>query len=134
QKGRNLSGGQQQRVAIARAIIRNASILILDEPTEGLDAKSEKRMMDPLKTLMKDKATLMITHNLRSAATADKILYLDKGKVIESGTHEELLQQNGKYKALYEIQYPDKKHLKAVPKSENHQDANMKKELVNHAY
>lgn len=134
QKGRNLSGGQQQRIAIARAIIRNASILILDEPTEGLDVRSEKQMMDPLKELMKDKATLMITHNLRSAATADRILHLEKGKVIESGTHEELLQQGGKYAELYEMQHPDKKYLKAVPKTENPSDSKMKKELVNHAY
>lgn len=98
QKGRNLSGGQQQRLAIARAIIKNASILILDEPADGLDGSTEKRVM---KELMTDTATLIITHNLKTAREADKILYLDKGELNESGTHDELMSQNGNYKKLY---------------------------------
>ncbi|MFD1707975.1 ABC transporter ATP-binding protein [Siminovitchia sediminis] len=115
QKGRNLSGGQQQRLAIARAMIRNASILILDEPTEGLDANSEHRIMDPMKRLMEDMATLIITHNLRSAAVADRILYLENGKVIETGTHEELLMRGGKYAELYKVQQGKVKLLAAGP-------------------
>lgn len=117
QKGRNLSGGQRQRLAIARAMIRNASVLILDEPTEGLDANSEKRVMNPMERLMSDKATLIITHNLRSAAASDRILYLADGEVIESGTHEELLMRGGNYAELYEIQQGEKEHLTAVPAS-----------------
>ncbi|GAB3046421.1 ABC transporter ATP-binding protein [Virgibacillus ainsalahensis] len=115
QKGRNLSGGQQQRVAIARALIRNAPVLVLDEPTEGLDSSSERRVMDPMKRLMKDRATLIITHNLRSAAAADRILYLEGGEVIESGTHEELITQGGEYAKLYEAQQGEKKPLAMVP-------------------
>jgi subfamily B ATP-binding cassette protein MsbA len=115
QKGRNLSGGQRQRLAIARAMIRNASILILDEPTEGLDGNSERRVMEPMKRLMNDKATLIITHNLRSAAAADRILFLEDGEVIESGTHEQLFRRGGKYTKLYQIQQGEKNHLNEVP-------------------
>jgi subfamily B ATP-binding cassette protein MsbA len=115
QKGRNLSGGQRQRLAIARAMIRNASILILDEPTEGLDGNSERRVMEPMKRLMQDKATLIITHNLRSAAAADRILFLDDGEVIESGTHEQLFRQGGKYTKLYQIQQGGRKDLNEIP-------------------
>ncbi|WP_085994080.1 ABC transporter ATP-binding protein [Oceanobacillus senegalensis] len=115
QKGRNLSGGQRQRIAIARAMIRNASILILDEPTVGLDARSERQIINPLKTLMEDKATLIITHDLKSAAKADRILFLEDGEVIESGTHEELLMQGAKYAELFKVQQGEKKHLTTVP-------------------
>ncbi len=117
QKGRNLSGGQRQRIAIARAMIRNASILILDEPAEGLDANSEKRIAEPMNRLMNNKATLMITHNMRSAAKADRILYLKDGEVVESGSHEELLKRGGPYSELYEVQTGTKKPLAAVPSS-----------------
>ena len=117
QKGRNLSGGQRQRLAIARAMIRNAPILILDEPAEGLDANSEMRIAEPMNRLMKDRATLMITHNLRSAAKADRILYLKDGEVVESGSHEELLKRGGPYSELYQVQQGAKKPLAAVPAS-----------------
>ncbi|WP_174615890.1 ABC transporter ATP-binding protein [Virgibacillus ihumii] len=122
QKGRNISGGQQQRLAIARSMIRNAPILILDEPTEGLDGNSEKRLIDPMKRLMKEKATLIITHNLRSAAAADRILYLKDGEVKESGTHEELLIQNGEYARLYRIQQEEKQHETTVPSADDTPD------------
>ncbi|EMR06873.1 Putative multidrug export ATP-binding/permease protein [Bhargavaea cecembensis DSE10] len=117
QKGRNLSGGQRQRLAIARAMIRNAPILILDEPAEGLDANSEMLIAEPMNRLMKDRATLMITHNLRSAAKADRILYLKDGEVVESGSHEELLKRGGPYSELYQVQQGAKKPLAAVPAS-----------------
>ena len=109
QKGRNLSGGQQQRVAIARAMIRKASVVILDEPAEGLDGATEKRVMQPMQRLMENTATLMITHNLRSASVADKIVYLEKGGINEIGTHDELVSLNGNYKKLYTAQQGEEK-------------------------
>lgn len=109
QKGRNLSGGQQQRVAIARAMIRKASVVILDEPAEGLDGATEKRVMQPMQRLMENTATLMITHNLRSASVADKIVYLEKGGINEIGTHDELISLNGNYKKLYTAQQGEEK-------------------------
>ncbi|MBW4425479.1 MAG: ABC transporter ATP-binding protein/permease [Nostoc desertorum CM1-VF14] len=104
ERGATLSGGQRQRIAIARAAIRQAPILILDEPTTGLDQGNEKAIVDALQRLSQNRTTLLITHDLYLATRADIILYIENGQVLEQGTHQELMQQNGRYAALYQMQ------------------------------
>ncbi|MEU6351786.1 ABC transporter ATP-binding protein [Streptomyces sp. NPDC047072] len=96
-----LSGGQLQRLAIARAILRDAPVLVLDEPTTGLDALAARRVLDPLRRLMAGRTTIMITHDLDLAPDADRILVVDNGRIVETGRHEELLLRGGAYAHLY---------------------------------
>ncbi|MFI9048051.1 ABC transporter ATP-binding protein [Streptomyces sp. NPDC053427] len=96
-----LSGGQLQRIALARAVLRNAPVLVLDEPTAGLDALSARQVIAPLRRLMSGRTTLLITHDLRLAPDADRILVLDHGRLVESGRHEELLGRSGTYARLH---------------------------------
>ena len=103
QKGRRLSGGQRQRIAIARALVRDAPILILDEPTTGLDAASAARIMEPLCRLMSGRATLVISHNMMTVRDADEIVVLDAGRVVERGEHDELLRLGALYARLYRL-------------------------------
>lgn len=104
ERGVTLSGGQRQRIAIARAIIRNSPILILDEPTTGLDAASEKLVFDALDRLMKDKTSVVIAHRLATIRSADIIFVLNDGTIVERGKHEELSKSGGLYSQLYELQ------------------------------
>lgn len=105
ERGIKLSGGQRQRIAIARAILKNPSILVLDEATSSLDAESEKLVQEALELLMMNRTSLIIAHRLSTIRDADRIFVLKKGKIVESGGHEELIQlQNGTYKALVELQ------------------------------
>jgi subfamily B ATP-binding cassette protein MsbA len=104
ERGVTLSGGQRQRIAIARAIIRNAPILILDEPSSGLDAESEKLVFDALDRLMEGRTSIVIAHRLSTIQRADVIFVVDKGEIVERGTHEELLRRGGLYADLYELQ------------------------------
>jgi subfamily B ATP-binding cassette protein MsbA len=103
--GMRLSGGQRQRVAIARAIYKNAPILILDEATSALDSESERHVQAALETLMVGRTTLVIAHRLSTIERADRILVLDGGRIVESGSHVELLQLNGLYANLHNIQF-----------------------------
>lgn len=105
--GSNLSGGQKQRITIARAILKDAPILLLDEPTSALDGNSEKLIEDALNTFKRDKSVIVVAHRFSTIKNADEILVLDKGVIVERGTHEELIHNDGVYKNLYLKQYEE---------------------------
>jgi subfamily B ATP-binding cassette protein MsbA len=104
-RGVNISGGQRQRIAIARAILKDPRILVLDEATSALDTESERVVQEALNRLMVGRTSIIIAHRLSTIKNADRILVLDKGKLAEDGTHEELMAKNGLYAHLYQIQY-----------------------------
>ena len=105
-RGIQLSGGQRQRIAIARAILKDPIILILDEATSALDSESELAVQDALNKLMQNRTSLVIAHRLSTIKNANKIIVLDKGRIVDEGTHEELLtKENGTYKKLNNIQF-----------------------------
>jgi subfamily B ATP-binding cassette protein MsbA len=105
EKGVMFSGGQRQRLAIARAVLRNAPILVLDEATSALDTESERAVQAALDKLMRDRTTLCIAHRLSTIFHADMIVVLDQGRIVETGTHTELVRHGGIYQKLYELQF-----------------------------
>ena len=104
ERGADLSGGQRQRIAIARAILRNAPILILDEPTSALDAHSEQSIVTALGNLPSGRTTIVIAHRLSTVRSADRLIVIDGGRIVEQGTHDQLLKSGGRYCRLHELQ------------------------------
>ncbi|MGL5880700.1 MAG: ATP-binding cassette domain-containing protein, partial [Xenococcaceae cyanobacterium] len=104
ERGSTLSGGQRQRIAIARAAVRRSPIVILDEPTTGLDNENEQAVGEALERLTQGRTTFLISHNLRAIEQADLILYLENGQLLERGTHQELMRLGSRYAAMYAIE------------------------------
>jgi ABC-type multidrug transport system fused ATPase/permease subunit len=104
ERGSTLSGGQRQRMSIARAVLLDPPILILDDSTSSVDANTEEEIRKAMEAVMEGRTTFIIAHRLSTVHRADEIIVLDKGEVVERGTHQELLAKNGKYREIYELQ------------------------------
>jgi ABC-type multidrug transport system fused ATPase/permease subunit len=114
EKGIRLSGGQKQRIAIARALYKNAPVLILDEATSSLDAVSEIEVQRALENLMKGRTTIIIAHRLSTIMNANRIIVLEKGMIVQEGTHNTLIETDGPYRKLYELQFKEGSQKKII--------------------
>jgi subfamily B ATP-binding cassette protein MsbA len=114
ERGIFLSGGQRQRIAIARAVLVDAPVLILDEATSALDAESERLVQKALANLMRNRTSIVIAHRLSTVRRADKIVVMERGRIIETGTHAELLAKGGTYRRLYELQFAEEETLEEL--------------------
>ena len=104
EQGQRLSGGERQRLAVARALLKDAPVLVLDEATANLDTVTERELLGTIRELMRGRTTLQITHRLVEMETMDEILVLDEGRVVERGTHEELVRRDGQYRRMLAVQ------------------------------
>jgi len=114
-----LSGGEKQRIAIARVILKNPKILVFDEATSSLDSHSEQQILEALKSVAEQQTTLVIAHRLSTIIDADNIIVLDKGKVCEQGTHQSLLEADGLYAYLWQLQQEEKEQKEKKQEDKN---------------
>jgi subfamily B ATP-binding cassette protein MsbA len=132
ERGMNLSGGQRQRIAIARAILKDPAILLLDEATSSLDNESEGLVQEALDRLMQNRTTVIVAHRLSTIKVAHRIAVLDQGRIVELGTHDELMELNGLYARLYSMQFRDPEEevstLRAAVSAESHNNGAKPKE------
>jgi ABC-type multidrug transport system fused ATPase/permease subunit len=114
ERGAKISGGERQRIAVARAFVRDAPILILDEPTSSIDSRTEAEILDALHRLMSGRTTIMIAHRLSTIRSVDRILVLDQGRLVEQGTHDDLLDGGGLYHDLWKAQTAQRERVEAA--------------------